>query len=194
MRSGRREQVELHHSSRRHWPKWNCWWFYCRTRHNVILSENSLHDDKDTILTCTIRVQVLPHRLSGSEWIMAVALPAVQTFADSVDWSKTVSPFVPQLYDLPSEFISRLNNLQSLKELYLSTNPLISAFAFCLVLFPIFLIAAEVNRNWSQVDRCWSILPTVYNIHYAVYAHLAGLPTKRLDTLAFFSIIWSVCL
>ena len=123
---------------------------------------------------------------------MSTALPAVNTFADSVNWTKTVSPYIPQLYDLPPQVWSSVQGLQSLKTLYISTNPLISAFTFCVALMPVFFIVAEVNRNWSQVDRCWSILPTLYNVHYAVYAHLAGLPTKRLDTLAFFSILWSV--
>ena len=121
-----------------------------------------------------------------------MVLPIVNTFADSVDWSKTVSPFIPQLFDLPHEVLSRGYNAQELKVLYLSTNPLISAFAFSVALFPVFFVVSEINRNWSQVDRFWSILPTVYNLHYTIYAHLAGLPTKRLDTLAFFSILWSV--
>jgi len=43
-----------------------------------------------------------------------------------------------------------------------------------------------------QVDRCWSILPTIYNAHYALYAHLNGLETQRLDHLLSFSIVWSL--
>ena len=121
-----------------------------------------------------------------------MAVPTVKTFADTVDWSKTVSPYIPQLFDLPRDIVSNVNNLQALKALYLSTNPLISAFAFSVALFPLFFVASEVNRNWSQVDRFWSILPTIYNLHYTLYAHQAGLPTKRLDTLAFFSILWTV--
>ena len=121
-----------------------------------------------------------------------MALPVVKTFADNVDWSKTVSPYVAQLYDLPIQIATSINSLQALKTLYISTNPLISAFAFSVALFPIFLVVAEVNRNWSQVDRCWSILPTVYIAHYTFYAHAAGVPTKRLDTLCFFSLVWSV--
>ena len=121
-----------------------------------------------------------------------MALPVTKTFADCADWSKTVTPYIPQLYDLPQQVLSSITNPLALKTLYVSTNPLISAFAFSCVLFPIFLVVSEVNRNWSQVDRLWSILPTIYNIHYAVYAHAVGLPTKRLDTLAFFSIVWSV--
>ena len=123
---------------------------------------------------------------------MSMALPAITTFADCADWSKTVTPYVSQLYDLPQQLSSSIANPQALKILYVSTNPLISAFFFSCALFPLFLVASEANRNWSQVDRVWSILPTIYNVHYAVYAHLAGVPTKRLDTLAFFSILWSV--
>ena len=123
---------------------------------------------------------------------MSNGLPPVKAFADCVDWSHTVSPYVPQLYDLPQRIFAHITDPQALKFLYISTNPLISAFVFSCSLFPIFLLTSEVNRNWSQVDRFWSILPTVYNVHYAVYAHAAGVPTKRLDTLAFFSIAWSV--
>ena len=122
---------------------------------------------------------------------MSIALPAVHTFADAVDWSKTVTPYISQLYDLPSQ-LQGIRSLQALKLLYVSTNPLISAFAFSCALMPIFFVASEINRNWSQVDRFWSILPTIYNVHYALYANLGELPTKRINTLAAISIIWSV--
>lgn len=121
-----------------------------------------------------------------------MALPAIKTFADCADWSKTVTPYIPQLYDLPQQISSSITDIEALKLLYISTNPLISGFFFSCALFPLFLVISEANRNWSQVDRVWSILPTVYNVHYAIYAHLAAVPTKRLDTLAFFSIVWSV--
>ena len=74
----------------------------------------------------------------------------------------------------------------------MATNPLITAFAFSLFLVPIFLLVSEVNKNYSQVDRMWSLLPTVYNAHYVVYAHCAGLETQRLDNLLAFSVVWSV--
>jgi hypothetical protein len=35
-------------------------------------------------------------------------------------------------------------------------------------------------------------LPTVYNLHYAAYAHLAGLASPRMDILAVISTLWSV--
>jgi steroid 5-alpha reductase family enzyme len=77
-------------------------------------------------------------------------------------------------------------------KIYLSTNPLITAFAFSLFLFPIFLIASEINKNYSQIDRFWSLLPTIYNAHFVTYAHLLGLPTKRLDLLLAVSTLWSL--
>jgi steroid 5-alpha reductase family enzyme len=55
----------------------------------------------------------------------------------------------------------------------------------------VFLVVAEINRNYSQVDRCWSLLPTVYIAHFDAWARLTGLPTRRLDVALLFSAIWS---
>ena len=121
-----------------------------------------------------------------------MSLPVFKTDVDAADFSKTVLPYVSQLNDLPQQILQSISNPQALKVLYVSTNPLISAFAFSLFLFPIFLVAGEINKNYSQVDRFWSILPTVYNAHYVLYAHAVGLPTQRLDTLLAFSCVWTV--
>ena len=75
---------------------------------------------------------------------------------------------------------------------YLDTNPLISAFAFTFFISSIVFIVSEVNKNYSQVDRAWSILPTIYNAHYTLYAHMLGLETKRLDMLLTTTALWSV--
>ncbi|KAL6713421.1 hypothetical protein ACLMJK_008886 [Lecanora helva] len=120
-----------------------------------------------------------------------MSLPVITSIADCTDVSKALLPYTSQLHDLPQQVFTNINNLQALKVIYISTNPLITAFALSLFLAPIFLIVSEANKNYSQVDRCWSILPTVYNAHYVLYAHAAGLPTKRLDTLLVFSVIWS---
>ena len=121
-----------------------------------------------------------------------MSLPSIKSVVECTDFSKTVSPYIPQLYDLPYQVLQNITSLQGLKELYLSTNPLIAAFAISLFLGPVFLVAAEVNRNYSQVDRFWSLLPTFYNAHFVLYAHATGLPTARLDALLAFSMIWSV--
>lgn len=121
-----------------------------------------------------------------------MSLPVVRNLVDCSDIYQTVLPYLPQLYDLPQQIFQNINNLQALKILYVSTNPFISAFAFSLFLAPIFLLVSEVNKNYSQVDRCWSLLPTIYNAHYVAYAHATGLPTRRLDILLLFSAVWSV--
>ena len=123
-----------------------------------------------------------------------MALPVVKTFADCADFSTTVWPYVSQLTGFPQQLVQSYNNPPELYNIYLATNPLISGFAFSLFLAPIFLLVSEVNKNYSQVDRCWSILPTIYNVHFVVYGHLMGLPTQRLDNLIAFSCVWSVCI
>lgn len=121
-----------------------------------------------------------------------MSLPQIASLADCTDFSKTVSPYVPQLYDLPQQVLQSISDPQALQQVYLATNPLISALAFSLFLTPVVLIVSEINKNYSQVDRLWSILPTLYNAHFVIYAHLMGLPCGRLDILLFFSFIWSV--
>lgn len=82
--------------------------------------------------------------------------------------------------------------LANMNSRYLSTNPVISALAFSIATFPIFFIVSEINKNYSQVDRVWSILPTVFNAHYAIWARLNGLPTQRVDNVLAFGVVWSL--
>jgi steroid 5-alpha reductase family enzyme len=56
----------------------------------------------------------------------------------------------------------------------------------------LFIITSEINRNYSQVDRFWSILPSVFNVHFALWARLTGLRTLTLDTIAALSVLWTV--
>jgi hypothetical protein len=123
---------------------------------------------------------------------VSMALPIIKTVQDCGDFSKTVSPYISQLSALPQHIFESISNLGALKQVYVDTNPLITAFAFSLLLVPIFLIVSEANKNYSQVDRCWSILPTIYNAHFSGYAHVVGLPTKRIDTVLACSAVWSV--
>lgn len=120
-------------------------------------------------------------------------LPNVTRLYECSDFTLTVLPYLHQLKPLPTLLFESWNDVAALKEIYLSTNPLITALAFSLFLAPVFLLISEINKNYSQVDRMWSILPTVYNVHYCVWAHYQGLNTMRLDNLIAFSIIWSVC-
>ncbi len=120
------------------------------------------------------------------------ALPIITSLSDCADFSKTVEPYLPQLYAFPSNFLAALGNTDALKHLYLSTNPIISGLVFSISTFPIFFTVSEINKNYSQVDRVWSILPTLYHIHYAVWARLNGLPTQRVDNVLAFSVLWSL--
>lgn len=120
-----------------------------------------------------------------------MALPTLKTLEECAEWSKTVEPFIPQLFGLPSRALDVLTGRESFLNLYTETNPLVSGFAGSLILGAIFLVVAEVNRNYSQVDRAWSILPTVYIAHFAAWARLSGIPSQRIDAALLFSAIWS---
>lgn len=134
----------------------------------------------------------LPSTMPDPRTYLDMAIPVVSTLPECADFHKTVEPYLPQLYDLPYQVVARISDVQALKELYLSTNPLISSFAFAvLFLSPAVLVLSEINRNYSQVDRIWSLLPALYNIHYATWAHLNDLPATKLDHVMAVSIIWS---
>lgn len=121
-----------------------------------------------------------------------MALPVVHALEDCADFSTTVKPFIPQLYELPAKLLDVFAGRESLLQLYTETNPLISGFAISVVLGAVFLVVAEINRNYSQVDRCWSLLPTVYIAHFDAWARLTGIPSRRIDAALLFSTIWSV--
>jgi steroid 5-alpha reductase family enzyme len=124
-----------------------------------------------------------------------LSLPVLKVAEDCADFSLTVRPYIPQLLDLPNQLAaiaSSTDKIGDLGALYLNTNPLVTAFAFSLLISPIFLIVSEINRNYSQVDRLWSILPLVYISHYTTWAHKNGLPTQRLDNIVAFAAIWSI--
>ncbi len=121
-----------------------------------------------------------------------MAVPFVHTVEECADFEQVVAPYIPQLYALPGRLLDVFAGRESLLQVYTETNPLVSGFAISLVLGAVFLVAAEINANYSQVDRAWSILPTVYIGHFDVWARLAGLPTQRIDAALLFSAIWSV--
>lgn len=127
---------------------------------------------------------------------MVNALPILKSFEDCADFSKTVTPYIPQLSVLPSlllgAYSSSGSTIESLKGIYIATNPFISTAALAIALTPIVWAVSEINKNYSQVDRLWSILPTLYISNYVLYAHMVGLDTERLDMAAVAFIIWSI--
>jgi hypothetical protein len=122
-----------------------------------------------------------------------MALPSLTSLEDCADFSKAVEPFIPQLYDLPQKLLENALSPGGLLELYKETNPLVSGFAFSLFAGAVFLVVSEANRNYSQVDRMWSLLPTLYNAHFLAWSHLHDLSTDRLNIVLLWSVIWSVC-
>ncbi|KAG9257278.1 uncharacterized protein F5Z01DRAFT_462106 [Emericellopsis atlantica] len=121
-----------------------------------------------------------------------MALPLLKTLKECGEYAKTVEPFWPQLYELPYKLLNSYHSLDRLKQLYIDTNPLMSGLAASLFLAPIFLIVSEINRNYSQVDRMWSILPNLYVVHIALWARAAGMPHERIDLAAITTTIWSI--
>lgn len=124
--------------------------------------------------------------------ILDAALPLVASLEDCADYTKTVAPFMFQLYELPSRIAAHITDVQGLQSVYAQTNPLITALAFALFMTTIVLAVSEINKNYSQVDRLWSILPVIYNVHYAVWASINGLPTVRLNHVMAVSLIWGL--
>lgn len=124
--------------------------------------------------------------------MLSLPLPRLHAVTEYTSFQATVRPYLSQLEWLPASLRDAGRDVASLKAVYLSTNPFVSALALCSVLAIIFFLAAEINRNFSQVDRFWSILPALYNVHFAVWARLAGIRTQTLDTIALISVLWSV--
>ncbi|KAK6434559.1 hypothetical protein LTR95_009258 [Oleoguttula sp. CCFEE 5521] len=123
--------------------------------------------------------------------VIGTAIPVVKTLSECASYSHTIEPYLPQLYSLPEQIWTHITDPVALRNVYVATNPVISGLAFSIALFPIFLVVSEVNRNWSQVDRVWSILPTLYHIHYAVWGRMSGLNTDKVDKILLFSLLWT---
>jgi steroid 5-alpha reductase family enzyme len=125
---------------------------------------------------------------------MALPLPPILSPQGAAEFGRTFAPYVlsEQLLQLPSRLFEAGTDLNALQEVYTGTNPLVTAIAFALAISPIYVVIAEITGNYSQVDCSWSILPSIYNLHYYLWAHLTGLPTDRLQTIALFSVVWSV--
>lgn len=119
-------------------------------------------------------------------------IPVLEHTWDCSDFSKTVAPYAHQFYELPGRLVASINSIEALQRLYVETNPLITGFSASLLVGAIALVASEINRNYSQIDRLWSILPNLYIVHLAAWARLAGVPHARIDLVAAFSTLWSV--
>ena len=121
-----------------------------------------------------------------------MALPYLKSLEDCGEYAKAVEPYIPQLYALPQQVLDNIASPDGLRQLYVDTNPLISGFAISLALGVPFLIVSEINKNYSQVDRMWSILPNLYVAHLSIWARLAGFNSSRVDLISLATTLWSV--
>ncbi|KAL1975561.1 hypothetical protein VTN31DRAFT_3953 [Thermomyces dupontii] len=129
---------------------------------------------------------------------MTVPLPSILSPADAAQFNTTVAPYLvqaPQWFQFLRDQVSVVTgggrvNVAELQTLYYQSNPAVTALTFALAIAPIFVLVALITGNYSQVDRFWSILPTLYNVHYALWARRAGLDTARLDSVALLSLAW----
>lgn len=120
------------------------------------------------------------------------ALPKVNSVTQCAEYELTVAPFLHQLFELSARLLQNAASLEGVKQVYTTTNPVITAFAFSLVIAQLTFIVSTINKNYSQIDRLWSILPAVYNGHYWLWASLHDVRTKRLDAIAIFTGCWAV--
>lgn len=121
---------------------------------------------------------------------LEMSLPVLTTLLETTSLSATVYPFLHQ-FSL-SHLLPLLRREADPTEWYLSTNPFISGLHFSIFFSALVLVFSEINRNYSQVDRLWSLLPMFYIGHFTLFAHMKGLETERLDTLLMFGCLWSV--
>jgi steroid 5-alpha reductase family enzyme len=118
--------------------------------------------------------------------------PAIMAISDCASFATTVQPYLSQLPDLSvALYKAATTSSQALLNLYSDTNPLLLAFLFSLFAGAIFFVVSEANRNYSQVDRMWSILPFVYVLHYNIWARRNGISTGRNDLAALVIGAWS---
>ncbi|KAJ0159789.1 Uncharacterized protein CTA2_9111 [Colletotrichum tanaceti] len=117
-----------------------------------------------------------------------MALPSINSLEECSEWAKAAEPFLPQLLDLPRRIVA---SPQSLPQIYLETNPLVSGFAFSLLIAVLTLVVSEYHRNYSQIDRLWSLLPNWYVVHTAAWAYLNGEPSQRVALAAVATTLWS---
>jgi len=103
---------------------------------------------------------------------------------------------IPNIYELFSAALHGAGKIWTgdigAFEFYKETNPLVTSLLLSMMLSVSTLVLSEITRNYSQVDRLWSILPAVYACHYKYFALLNGVQSERLDMIILVTIIWSV--
>ncbi|KAL7333211.1 hypothetical protein PS15p_202145 [Mucor circinelloides] len=101
-----------------------------------------------------------PNFPQGATWDHARNI--LQTYFHNITSLSAISSFVSSSLKDPSQLIT----------LYKETNPLESSLYFSSALITVHYIMSEITKNYSQVDRAWSILPGLYAWHYTIHDYL----------------------
>ncbi len=79
--------------------------------------------------------------------------------------------------------------MSEVMELYRSTDPLVTALWVAGGFAVLCWLLSLLTREYSWVDRLWSITPPLYAVHFAAHAGFADL---RLNLMATLTLIWGV--
>ncbi|KAI9030117.1 hypothetical protein CLU79DRAFT_734131 [Phycomyces nitens] len=84
-----------------------------------------------------------------------------------------------------------LENPSLLIEYYRTTDPLVTLLVASGVLASIHYVVSELTKNYSQVDKSWSILPIIYSWHFTLHDYLnRGSFHPRLLAASLLITIW----
>jgi steroid 5-alpha reductase family enzyme len=122
-----------------------------------------------------------------------VAIPVVKSLSACADFTLSVLPYLSEATPIFFDLVDAAKTSPAdLGAWYLRTNPLITGFFFSIALGFIVWVVSELSRNYSQVDRLWSILPSAYVLHFDLWARQNGVPNVRLDLALFCILTWSL--
>jgi steroid 5-alpha reductase family enzyme len=76
-----------------------------------------------------------------------------------------------------------------LLDLYSETDPLLSALWLCAAFSVLCWLLSVLTREYSWVDRIWSITPVIYTGHFAAHA---GFDDARLNVMALLVALWGL--
>lgn len=79
--------------------------------------------------------------------------------------------------------------MTAMLELYRSTDPLVTALVVAGGFSALCWVLSLLTREYSWVDRLWSITPPLYAIHFAAYASFGD---ARLNLMAALVVLWGV--
>jgi len=74
-------------------------------------------------------------------------------------------------------------------ELYKTTDPLTTALWVAGALALLCWVLSLITKEYSWVDRLWSITPVLFAVHFAAYA---GFNDARLNLMAALAVLWGV--